>query len=287
MLRRKRRNHATPTVREALICATMRRPTAAVASVVLLFASALLSRQRTRWWLRQRWLSWWLVERDIRDFGNIRLVGGVDVSFIKDSNTDACACLVVLDASTLTVVWHRCRRVVLNAPYIPGYLAFREIGFFISLLDELRAESPQLLPEVIMVDGNGVLHPSRFGLACHLGVLSGVPTVGCGKTLHHVDGLTVKAVKSLYSNLTQRFASAKLVGRSGAVWGALLRTSKSVDEASFKPVIVSVGHGISLDSAIALTVLLTKHRIPEPVRQADLRGREWLRLYGAAADPNT
>jgi hypothetical protein len=70
------------------------------------------------------------------------------------------------------------------------------------------------------------------------------------------------------------------------VWGALLRTSKSVDEASFKPVIVSVGHGISLDSAIALTVLLTKHRIPEPVRQADLRGREWLRQYGAAADPN-
>jgi deoxyinosine 3'endonuclease (endonuclease V) len=86
--------------------------------------------------------------------------------------------------------------------------------------------------------------------------------------------------------MTHRFASAKLVGRSGAVWGALLRTSKSVDEASFKPVIVSVGHGISLDSAIALTVLLTKHRIPEPVRQADLRGREWLRQYGAAADPN-
>ncbi len=236
---------------------------------------------RYRWWLRQRWLRLWLVERDARDFGSAQLIGGVDISFIKNSETDACACLVVLCASTLEVVWQRCRRVVLTAPYIPGYLAFREVGFLTSLLDELRAEAPHLVPEVILVDGNGVLHPARFGLACHLGVLSGIPTVGCGKTLHHVDGLSAKAAKSLHSSMAQRFASAKLVGESGAVWGALLRTSEPVDEASFKPVIISVGHGISLDSAIALTIRVTTHRIPEPVRQADLRGREWLREHGA------
>ena len=240
--------------------------------------ASLLLRRRTRWWLRQRWLRLHLIERDMLDVASIRRIGGVDLSFIKDSETDACAALVVVDANTLEVVHAEFRRVILTAPYIPGYLAFREVGFLLQLLEACPRQS---LPEAILVDGNGILHPNRFGLACHLGVLSGIPTVGVGKSLHHVDGLTKHVAKRLCETLRCRGESAELVGASGAVWGALLRTSEPADGGAFKPVIVSVGHGLGLGSALRLVRRCTRHRIPEPVRQADLRSREWLRAHGA------
>jgi len=142
------------------------------------------------WWLRQRWLRTQLIERDLIDVGSVRLIGGADISFIKGSETDACAALVVVAADSLEVVHSVCRRVVLTSPYIPGYLAFREAPFLVSLLDELRRTAPHLLPEVILIDGNGILHPNRFGLACHLGVQTGIPTIGVGKSLHHVTAST-------------------------------------------------------------------------------------------------
>ena len=80
---------------------------------------------------------------------------------------------MVIDAKTHGVVYSAFRRVVLSAPYIPGYLAFREVSFLLDLIDELRAADGSKVPDAIMVDGNGILHPARFGLACHLGVLSG------------------------------------------------------------------------------------------------------------------
>lgn len=81
------------------------------------------------------------------------------------------------------------------------------------------------------------------------------------------------------SQLHARFDHAHLIGESGAVWGALLRTSEPAEgTTAFKPVVVSVGHGMCLESALTLVRRCTRVRIPEPVRQADLRSREWLRL---------
>ena len=258
---------------------------AATAAAVALYFAHSRRTARLRWWLRQRYLSSFLIERDLAaDFGAIRLVGGVDISFIKDSETDACAALVVVDTQTLTVVYEAFRRVKLTAPYIPGYLAFREVGFLLELINELKRSTPDSLPEAILVDGNGILHPNRFGIASHLGVLSGIPTVGIGKTLHHVDGLTKGHVKALSGKLTARGDHTPLIGSSGATWGALLRTTDPVDGGNFNPIIVSVGHGICLDSAVALARRCTLKRIPEPVRQADLRSREWLRRHGALGD---
>lgn len=238
---------------------------------------------RLRWWFLQRRLRRSLIEHDLVDAGAVRLVGGVDVSFVKESETEACAALVVLDVETLSVVHEVVHEVTLTAPYIPGYLAFREVGFLLELLDELRATAPHAMPGAILVDGNGILHPNRFGLACHLGVLAGLPTVGIGKSLHHVDGLTKASARRLAATCRARLEHAPLVGRSGAVWGALLRTSDpaaqpgGVAEATFKPVVVSIGHGLCLDSALSLVRRCCRHRIPEPIRQADLRSREWLR----------
>ena len=108
-----------------------------------------------------------------------------------------------------------------------------------------------------------------------------MPTVGVGKTLHHVDGLTKEGAHRLHGALTRRFDHADLIGASGAVWGALLRTSEpAAGTRAFKPVVVSVGHGLSLQSALALVRRCTRVRIPEPVRQADLMSREWLRTHG-------
>lgn len=232
------------------------------------------------WWLQQRWLRMHLIEYDLVDANTANLIGGVDISFIKGSETDACAALIVVDATTLEVVYSACRRVVLTAPYIPGFLAFREVTFLIELLNELRATAPEHLPQVILVDGNGILHPNRFGLACHLGVLCGVPTIGVGKSLHYVDGLSRETVKQAAEGCHSKGAHALLVGKSGAVWGAVLRTTSPADN-HFKPIVISVGHGISLESALALVCRMTpNHRIPEPVRQADLRSRAWLREHG-------
>merc|ERR1711924_427637 len=89
------------------------------------------------------------------------------ISFIKGSETDACAALVVLDADSLEVVHSVCRRVVLTAPYVPGYLAFREVGFLVTLIDELRSTAPQLLPQLVLVDGLDKARVRTISEQCH------------------------------------------------------------------------------------------------------------------------
>ena len=118
-----------------------------------------------------------------------RYIGGVDLSFIKGNNVDACACLVVLEFPSLKVVYKDFAMVKLELPYIAGFLAFREVPFLVRLVEKLRKEHPYLLPDVIMVDGNGILHHRGFGLASHLGVLIDIPTIGIGKKFLCVDGM--------------------------------------------------------------------------------------------------
>jgi len=120
---------------------------------------------KARWWIIQRVLRLQVCEYDLCDLEDIELVGGVDLSFIKGSDTDACAALVVLRLPTLEVVYESYKRVELRAPYIPGFLAFREVYCLADLLEDLYANMPELMPDAILVDGNGRLHPNRFG-AC-------------------------------------------------------------------------------------------------------------------------
>ena len=139
-----------------------------------------------------------------------------------------------------------------------------------------------------MVDGNGVLHPRGFGCASHIGVICDIPTVGIGKTLQHVDGLDERAVRELcVSSKLSHGESVPLIGDSGRTWGVALRSSHapkgSTGEAvyKFKPIFVSIGHNISLSSALTLAIACCKHRIPEPVRLADLEGRDVIRAREA------
>mmetsp|Transcript_76261 Transcript_76261/g.202514 ORF Transcript_76261/g.202514 Transcript_76261/m.202514 type:complete len:351 (-) Transcript_76261:217-1269(-) len=262
-----------------------------------------------RWWLCWKWsreqkrLRCQLVECD--DFSwsldgradgsnskrALRLIGGMDISFFADpQNPDdprACAALVVCEVNpesgNLEVVWERYELVELREAYIPGFLAFREVKHLRALVDQLRSERPDLLPDVVIVDGNGVLHPRGFGSASHIGVVCDLCTVGVGKDLHMVDGLAREEVKHRLEGVGQG-GHVELVGQSGRVWGAALlpqplRPVYTRGQAPPKnPIYVSVGHRICLQTSVELVKrCCISARVPEPVRLADIRSRERVR----------
>ncbi|XP_037329016.2 endonuclease V-like isoform X2 [Pungitius pungitius] len=210
-----------------------------------------------QWESEQARLRLQVVQEDTEDwqrsphFSGLERVGGVDLSFIKGDEVNACAQLVVLSYPDLEVLYEDSQMVTLTAPYMAGFLAFRETPFLLEALQRLERNQPKLLPQVVFVDGNGLFHYREFGLACHLGVLSGLPCVGVAKNLLQVQG----------------------VHKSEQHQSQALRSSDN----SCKPVYVSVGHQISLNTAVRLTHSCCRYRVPEPIRQADHRSREYLR----------
>lgn len=187
---------------------------------------------------------------------DIHLIAGVDVSYAKDESAVVGAA-VVLDVATLDVVETTTAVRPVEFPYIPGLLAFREIP---ALLDALAALNTE--PDVIVCDGYGLAHPRRFGLACHLGVLTDRPTFGVAKT-------------AFFGEYTEpgpeRGDAAPLLDNDEPI-GRVLRTQRNV-----KPVFVSTGHRIDLDTATELTLALAaNYRLPETTRQADHLSRRIL-----------
>ncbi|XP_011522958.1 endonuclease V isoform X2 [Homo sapiens] len=236
------------------------------------------------WKREQARLKAHVVDRDTeawqRDpaFSGLQRVGGVDVSFVKGDSVRACASLVVLSFPELEVVYEESRMVSLTAPYVSGFLAFREVPFLLELVQQLREKEPGLMPQVLLVDGNGVLHHRGFGVACHLGVLTDLPCVGVAKKLLQVDGLENNALHKEKIRLLQtRGDSFPLLGDSGTVLGmptgqpspSLSQALRSHDR-STRPLYISVGHRMSLEAAVRLTCCCCRFRIPEPVRQVHL-----------------
>ncbi|KAB2080413.1 hypothetical protein ERO13_A05G066400v2 [Gossypium hirsutum] len=205
----------------------------------------------------------------------LKYVGGVDVSFSKEEPSMACGSLVVLDLlHDLRLVYQEYTCLSLDIPYIPGFLAFREAPILLHLLAKMKKDASPFYPQVLMVDGNGLLHPRGFGLASHLGVIANIPTIGVGKNLHHVDGLTQSGVRKLLEAEENKAKGIiTLRGNSGFIWGAAMRS----EQGSLKPVFVSVGHRVSLETAVEIVNMTCKFRVPEPIRQADIRSREHLR----------
>nr|XP_032831985.1 endonuclease V isoform X2 [Petromyzon marinus] len=215
----------------------------------------------------------WAQGGDLATSG-LRLLGGCDVSYLAAKPDVACATLAVLSFPELEVVYEDSRLVDLSAPYVPGFLAARESRFILDAVLRLRETRPELEPQVMMVDGNGILHYKGFGLACHLGVLAALPCVGVAKDLLQVDGLQKDgAHRHKIKALNGKGDTFPLVGNSGKILGMAVRSSSLCSN----PVYVSVGHRVSLDTAVRLTLSCSKFRVPEPIRQADIRSREFLR----------
>lgn len=189
----------------------------------------------------------------------VRLIAGVDVAYAKDESVVAGAA-VVLDAATRQVLESTTAVRPVEFPYVPGLLAFREIP---ALLDALRAL--RLKPDAIVCDGYGVAHPRRFGLACHLGVLTDLPTFGVAKTAFIGRYVEPGPQRGDWSPLTD----------GGETIGRVLRTQRAVT-----PVFVSTGHRVDLDTASRLALALAAdYRLPETTRQADRLSRQVLAAH--------
>ncbi|KOV35495.1 endonuclease V [Streptomyces virginiae] len=185
-------------------------------------------------------------------------VTGVDVAY-DDTRDLVAAAAVILDAATLEVVQEATAVGHVSFPYVPGLLAFRELPTVLAALDALTVE-----PGLVVCDGYGLAHPRGFGLACHLGVVTGLPSIGVAKNpftfTHEEPG-------------TRRGDAAALLAADGAEVGRALRTQDGT-----KPVYVSVGHKVSLDNACAHVLALSpRFRIPETTRRADSLCRRALR----------
>uniref|UniRef100_A0A8C8S1L5 Endonuclease V n=1 Tax=Pelusios castaneus TaxID=367368 RepID=A0A8C8S1L5_9SAUR len=154
--------------------------------------------------------------------------------------------------------------VTVSAPYVAGFLAFREVPFLVEAAQRLQEQEPGLTPQVLLVDGNGLLHHRGFGVACHLGVLTGLPCVGVAKNLLQVDGLAKDELhKEQIRDLQMGGDVFPLTGTSGRVLGMALRSYSR----STKPIYISVGHRICLESAVRLVQSCCRYRVPEPIRQ--------------------
>jgi deoxyribonuclease V len=196
--------------------------------------------------LQRRWTD--KVEAADRLPPRIRVVAGVDVGF-EDAGRVSRAAVAALSFPSLAPLDQAVARLPTRFPYIPGLLSFRELPVVLEALSHLAVQ-----PDVILCDGQGRAHPRRFGIACHLGVLLDLPTVGVGKTRlvgrHDEPGPD----KGDWTPLLD----------DGEVIGAVLRTRAGVS-----PLYISVGHRVSLDTAIALTLAcLTRYRLPETTRAA-------------------
>lgn len=188
-------------------------------------------------------------------------VTGVDVAY-DDERDVVVAAAVVLDAATLDVVAEATATGQVSFPYVPGLLAFREIPTVLAALDALPCD-----PGLVVCDGYGLAHPRRFGLAAHLGVLTGLPTIGVAK---NPFTFTYDAPGAVRGSASPLLAGTEEVGRA-------LRTRDGV-----KPVFVSVGHRVGLDNACAHTLALTpSYRLPETTRRADSLCRRALRTTTA------
>lgn len=183
------------------------------------------------------------------DLSSYRFVGGVDAAFSSDGRR-CLACAVVWDRSTRTLAEHAEASAELLFPYIPGLLSFREVPAVLAALEKLS-----ITPDVLFCDGQGIAHPRRLGIASHLGVILGMPAVGCAKS---------RLTGSYREPALERGSRSALRDR-GEVIGTVLRTKDRV-----KPIFVSVGHLIDLDAAAELVLACgAGYRLPEPTRLAD------------------
>ena len=182
------------------------------------------------------------------ELGTVRRVAGLDVGF-EANGTLTRAAVVVLSFPELLPLDQAVARLPTAFPYIPGLLSFREVPALLAALETLSVP-----PDLLLCDGQGLAHPRRCGLACHLGVLTGLPSIGVAKSRLIGSPDPLGPNKGDYAWLWDQ----------GEIIGAVVRTRRAV-----QPLYVSLGHKISLDTAIRFVLACTsRYRLPETTRRA-------------------
>jgi deoxyribonuclease V len=187
--------------------------------------------------------------RVVKPAGELRFIAGLDAAFSSDGKR-CLAAAVLWNAQAQRIVEQHTASAKLTLPYIPGLLSFREAPALLAALRELEHT-----PDALMCDGQGLAHPRRLGIASHVGILCGLPTIGCAKS---------RLCGEETETLSPRGSWTPLVD-GGEIIGEVLRTQDGV-----KPLYVSVGHLCDLPTARELVLACaTRYRLPEPTRLAD------------------
>ncbi len=180
---------------------------------------------------------------------DVRVVAGVDVSY-DDAVGESYAAVVAYSYPALEPLAQTALTRRITFPYIPGLLSFREAPVALEALEALSAR-----PDLLLCDGQGIAHPRRFGLACHVGALTGLPSVGCAKS--RLVGAYEEPGRAVGDHTPLRVR--------GEVIGAVLRTRPSS-----RPLFISPGYRVTLEQALEVTLRsLRGRRLPEPTRAAD------------------
>jgi deoxyribonuclease V len=180
---------------------------------------------------------------------SIQYVAGVDLGFLENGKISRAA-VAILSFPHLQVIETTTAHRPTSFPYIPGFLSFREIPAILDALEKVKT-----IPNIILCDGQGIAHPRRLGIASHLGVILDLPTIGVAKSL----------LIGNHEELSETKGNWQPLMHHGETIGAVLRTRTGV-----KPVYISIGHKISLLTAVDLVLkCTTKYRLPETTRFAD------------------
>jgi len=184
------------------------------------------------------------------EVGSLRLVAGVDISH-KRGQATATAAVVVLEYPTMQLTTTAIAQGELGLPYVPGLLSFREAPLILAACQQLTIN-----PDLILVDGQGIAHPRRMGLASHLGLFLNTPTIGCAKS----------RLCGSYQEPNMEPGNHTKITDNGEIIGAALRTKRNT-----KPIYVSIGHKVDLESAVYWVMQCCHgYRLPEPTRLAHL-----------------
>lgn len=194
------------------------------------------------------------------DINKLHYIAGVDLAYWKDNNVEyAVCCIVVIDFQTKNVVEKKSSKGMITVPYIPGCLAFREIQLVLETVELLEHNI-----ELYVFDGNGYLHPRHMGLATQAGILLDKPSIGVAKSYFKVENTDYIEPEN------EKFAYEDIIIKN-EVYGRVARTHKNV-----KPIFLSVGNKIDLDTAMQVIINTTsdESHIPIPTRLADIMTHE-------------
>lgn len=201
-----------------------------------------------------------LQKQNCVDINKLHYIAGVDLAYWKDNDVEyAVCCIVVIDFHTKNVVEKKSSKGMITVPYIPGCLAFREIQLVLETVELLEHNI-----ELYVFDGNGYLHPRHMGLATQAGILLDKPSIGVAKSYFKVENTDYIEPEN------EKFAYEDIIIKN-EVYGRVVRTHKNV-----KPIFLSVGNKIDLDTAMQVIINTTsdESHIPIPTRLADIMTHE-------------
>lgn len=182
-------------------------------------------------------------------FGLPKIIAGADCGLNLKKNK-IYGVVALFNYPELEIIETQSAELPLTFPYVPGFLSFREAPVLLAAFKKLKNT-----PDLVFIDGHGIAHPRRLGIASHLGLWLDIPTIGCAKSVLVGDYASFKREKGNYSYLKHK----------GKIIGAALRTRNNC-----KPVFISIGHKINLECSLKFTLLCSDgYRIPKPTRIAD------------------